>query len=120
MPTPRQPWSPFGAKGATHRPGGYRSGSRGSPVLFTGTALKVVSVGTAPEWMCLNAMMPATGHSALILATSVPGTEPAETSGMHCTGLASGMIFAPPLAVFGSLAKRWTSACITVQVSGVA
>ena len=47
-----------------------------------------------------------------------PGVDPRDTTGVQLTGLASEIIFAPPLIALGSLNILITSACIASQVSG--
>src|SRR5471032_1625117 len=82
-----------GLKGATQVPGGYIAASRGSKSLMTGTIglppQNTGSVGTLLEWMCVKAMMHASGLSWLMFTIEVPGTEPRGTTPMQLAGLPS-------------------------------
>src|SRR6185369_17651182 len=61
-------------------PGGYMSGSRGSASFFTGVIENRVSAYDVPEWKCRNAVIEATGSSAVSLRISAPGCDPNEVT----------------------------------------
>src|ERR1700760_247092 len=76
---PEHPSRLVGVAGVTRFCCGYRSVSRGSEMLLPGTNGNDGSVGTAPEWMCLNAMMQASGSSCVRWTICDPGTDPRAT-----------------------------------------
>src|SRR4029078_136791 len=71
-------------------PGGYMSGWRGSASFFTGVIGKRVSAYEVPEWKCRNAVIEATGSSALIFTISAPGGGPNDGASRQSSCVPSG------------------------------